>query len=236
MKPAIWGAVFVSLCVAVIVGASSRNVVSRAAPPQLEAGQQTAVPAGTMPLGDKPGQWVPFSAKTTRVFNPGNVFTGTFYRSSDGSTRSETGLQTGEIDTIFIKNMAEKLSYFWQPRSGWESHPMELPWGKYIHPRPDGAFSDRLIVEQIDGMDLIAMPAQGPSGLVTYLAPQLNYFEAKILHACANPEATGCGFWMSDISIGEQPPELFRPPDGVQLVRRSEPGGIVRGSKALRPK
>jgi hypothetical protein len=218
-----------------MVGASSRDVLSRATLPQLEDGQQTAVPAGAIPLGETPGQWVPFSANTTRVFNPGNVFIGTFCRASDGSTRSETGPPTGEITTIAIKNMAEKLFYFWQPRSGWESRPMELPGGKYIHPVPDGTFSNRPIVEQIEGMDLIAMPPQ-PSGLVRYLAPQLNYFAVKTLERCTKPGATGCGFWMSNIHIGEQPPVLFRPPDGEQVVRRAEPGGIVRGSTAFRPK
>jgi hypothetical protein len=235
MKAAIWVGVFVSLCGAAIVGTSGRDVLNHIASAQPTGNQQIQGPAGTVPLGDAPGQWVPFSARTTRVFNPERVFIGTFYRASDGSTRSETGPPTGSVTSIAIKNMAEKLFYLWQPGRGWESHPMQLPWGKYIHPVPEGTFSDRPIAEQIEGVDLIAMPPQS-SGLVRYLAPQLNYFAVKILEPCTTPGATGCGFWLSDIRIGEQPTELFRPPPGAQVVRRSEPGGIVGGPSPVRPK
>ena len=57
-----------------------------------------------------------------------------------------------------------------------------------------------------------------PSGLVRYVAPHLNYFAVKFVEPCANPGATGCGFWMSDIQIGEQPEELFKPPFGDQVL------------------
>ena len=101
---------------------------------------------------DKPGQWVPFSAKTTTVFPTGNVFVGVFYRSADGSTRSETCPANGEVNSIAINNMAEKTHYRWAASGGWESHPMDLPMGKDIPPISDGTFSDRPIAEQLEGM------------------------------------------------------------------------------------
>ena len=99
------------------------------------------------------------------------------------------------------------------PGSAWEARPMELPGGKYVQPIPDDAFSDKPIVEQLEGMDIIAMPPQ-PSGVVRYLARQLNYFAVKIVEPCSNANASGCGFSLSNIQIGEQPPELFRPAAG----------------------
>jgi hypothetical protein len=232
MKLAVCGFVLVALCGAAIVRTTGREVLNSTAPAQDDGGRQE--PPRTIAAGEAPGQWVPFSGRITQVFDPGNVFVGTLYRASDGSTRSETGRSRGEITIISIKNMAEKLFYQWHVNTGWESHPMDLPGGKYIQPRPNGAFADRPIVDQIDGLGVIAMPPQS-SGVVQYLAPQLNYFAVRTVERCSTSQEMGCGFQLSEIRVGDQPPDLFKPPAAEQVEIRSEPGGVTRGSPA-RPK
>src|SRR5438067_2261311 len=76
----------------------------------------------------QPQNWVPFSAQIKRVYEKsGEVVVGRVYRSSDGSTRSETGPSLDAINTIGIKNISTRSFYMWQGNDTWTAQPMELP-------------------------------------------------------------------------------------------------------------
>jgi hypothetical protein len=188
-------------------------------------------PPGLRRLAKTPGHWVPFSATSKRVFDPDRVMVGTFHRAADGSTRAETGPSIGDVTAIAIKNMPEKTFYVWLPKNGWESHPMELPPGGYVQPPPDTEINEaaKRVVEQIQGLAVIKARTDA-RGITEFQAPRLNLFAVKTEIPCDNG-GTGCGLWYTDILIDEQPRELFRPPAGEPIVKRAEPGGIVRGHR-----
>lgn len=235
MKRAIWVLSLVSLVGAAVLGSSNPDLLSMRAARVPQLGKEIVKPPPhAILLGAKPGRWVPFRANIKRVFDPESVFVGRFYRASDGSTRSETGPSIAEINIVGIKNMSEGVFYLWLPTSGWESHPMELPHGKYFQPRLDSGVSAEAtrVDDQIEGIDLIKGPTDR-HGITEYQAPRLNYFALRTTIPCKTAQRTGCGKWYSEVHIDEQPPELFKPPVGVAVLKRSEPGGIVRRSTAF---
>ena len=73
-----------------------------------------------------PDRWVPFSAKLTMRTTTGETIAGRMYRSSDGSTRSETGPSPDRMTVIAIKNIPQVTLYFWQ-RGQWTQEPLQLP-------------------------------------------------------------------------------------------------------------
>lgn len=166
-------------------------------------------PAGVSRFGDSPGRWVPFSATTKRIWNPGRVVVGRMYRASDGSLRNETGPSLDRIDVIAINSVADRVLYLWRPDSGWESRPLGLLDGKYLQPSP-ATLQGITVDEWLDGLGVIELPGDS-SGVTKYQAPELNYFVVKMLMPCNDGSHAGCGLWLSDIRIGEQPPELFVP-------------------------
>src|SRR6478736_9953975 len=96
---------------------------SSAAPPTAPSVQHILI--------EQPSEWVPFSADLRRIQETdGTVFVGRQYRSSNGSTRNETGPVDGGINSIAINNVAQTTFYRWTPQEGWTSQPMTLPpWG-----------------------------------------------------------------------------------------------------------
>jgi hypothetical protein len=183
--------------------------------------------AGITPLSDVPGDWVPFRAVRTDVFNPEQVLVSRIYRSRDGSTRTESGASLDNVDTITIKNMTEKTFYKWVKDGGWTSHPMQLPGGRYVPPTttaPQGAED----AGEVEGLGVLKMRTDR-GGSTQYLSPQLSYYPVKATVPCKDASATGCGWWLSNIVVGEQPPELFRPPSGEAVVKSDRPAGIVSG-------
>jgi hypothetical protein len=184
-----------------------------------------------MRLGDTPGQWVPFSASMVRVFRQGQSAVGKLYRSADGSTRNETGPAPGRVDSIGISNVPDRLYYIWRPEGGWESRPLDLPGGRYLQP-PEGAPTGATPTsERLEGMVLIKMPTNH-QGITHYLVAELGYFPpVKSIMPCNDGQGSGCGLWLSDIEIGEQPADLFRPPTGEAAAIRHLPGPAWGESK-----
>lgn len=174
---------------------------------------------------EQPSTWVAFSADIRRVnAMTGAVSVGKFYRSSDGSTRSDTGSSLDRIDTIGIKNIRLVAFYLWSDKTGWSQQPMTIP--------PDGwgpgkiVFNERMtrVPERIDGLELIKHDAPP---YTVFRAPQLNMFELVKLLPCQFASPTPCGTWFANVQIGEQPPELFEVPASQPVVQNPQPGGIV---------
>lgn len=189
-------------------------------------------PASQRQYVEQPAAWVPFSADIRRVnAMTGAVSVGKFYRSSEGSTRSDTGPSLDRIDTIGIKNIRLVAFYLWSDKTGWRQQPMTIP--------PDGwapgkiVFNEHMtrVPERIDGLELIKHDAPP---YTVFRAPQLNMFELVKLLPCQFESPTPCGTWFANVQIGEQPPELFEVPASQPVVQNPQPGGIVL-RKAPRP-
>jgi hypothetical protein len=194
-------------------------------------GYLTQPPAGFQSqMVTGPTDWVSFSALSTHLGEGGQVRLGRFYQGADGSTRSESGSRREDVSIIGIKNIGEGVFYLWKRKTGWESHPMDMPpsgW-KPRSGRPIG-FSTIMFAD-IEGFDVIKDPIDR-YGTTTYYAPELNFFPVRIVTRCRVELASECGVRLSEITIGEQPSEYFKPPPGVPVLERSEPGGIVRLSR-----
>lgn len=172
----------------------------------------------------QPETWTPFSADIRRVnATNGEVHVGRFYRSADGSTRSDTGPSLDHINMIGIKNVAQAAFFTWNDKLGWTQQPMTQP--------PEGwrpgrvVFNERMtrVAEKVDGLDLIKHDAPP---YTVYRAPQLNMFDVVKLLPCQFESSSPCGTWLSNIRIGEQPPGLFTPPTSASVNQNPDPGGI----------
>lgn len=174
--------------------------------------------------------WVPFSADIKRVYEKsGEVTVGRVYRSSDGSTRSETGPSLNTVNTIAVKNIATRTFYLWQGNEWWTAHPMELPPDGW-HPFPR-ILSPMMAAmpNTIQGFSAIKTTTNSKSGARTiYEAADLNFLPLITTVPCDTTAVSECGIWHSNVRIAEQRPELFRPPAGAQIVRKTEPGGIIK--------
>jgi hypothetical protein len=176
-----------------------------------------------------PGEWVPFTAIETKVRNDGTVRIGKIYRSSDGSTRTEVGPSLDAVEVTAIKNIANKTLYLCcDPKTlVWESHPMELPptgWqplAKIVGP-------DALQPDRIEGFSVVKTVS---THATTYEALELNFWPIRTIIPCKAPQASACGNWLSDITIGEPPEDYFLPPAGVQIVAKAQPGGITKARR-----
>jgi hypothetical protein len=170
-----------------------------------------------------PDKWVPFSAKLTTRTTSGKTYAGRFYRSTDGSTRSETGPSPDQITVIAIKNIPQALFYLWQ-RGQWTQQPMQLPPSGW-NPQSFPVRAVTPVAEKVEGFDVV----QGDSANSTTLfAPQLNLFPIVLINKECPASPPECGERYSDIHIGEQPAELFLPPTDVALRVLEEPGGIIK--------
>jgi hypothetical protein len=102
---------------------------------------------------------------------------------------------------------------------------MDLPaWGWHpLRRKPVNVTTER--PTQIEGCEVIKLT--DPNDITMYQAPQLNLFSLRVA-MCKEGGPPDCGITMSEVSIGEPPFEYFKPPVGERVIRRSEPGGIVR--------
>ncbi|MGE0123564.1 MAG: hypothetical protein AB7U25_11550 [Vicinamibacterales bacterium] len=201
------------------------GVLQAAKPLRAPAGATIQPPGQTREYVQQPSEWVPFSAHIRRVnAADGFVSVGRFYRSSNGSTRSDTGPSLDQIDTIGIKNIDRVAFYLWSIKLGWSQQPMSLP--------PDGwtpgliVFNDAMtrVPERVEGFELIRHDAPP---FTVFRAPQLNMFDVMRLIPCQFNTALMCGTWFSNFVVGEQPAELFAPPEGQPIAYNPQPGGIV---------
>jgi hypothetical protein len=219
MKPALGVSVVVALF-GVSIGSAYALAYWRA-----ESGQVSA------DLVSGPETWVPFSARVRSVNENGQVRVGKFYRSSDGSLRNEMGPRVGEVTIITINSIKDHLSYAWRSQTGWESHPMEMPPGEYkprITRRPIALGT--VLPSHIEGFDILKERADR-NGITNYYAPDLNFHPVRIELRCRVPISEDCGISLSEIILGEQPGEYFRPIYGQPIVARNEPAGITRGAR-----
>jgi hypothetical protein len=224
LKTTAFASLAILMCGAAVVGVSDAGRPVRAA-----FSQEPAPPRGAVvPLGDTPGQWVPFSASLMRVLAPGKVAFGKLIRAADGSTRNDTGPAPAVGDTVGIKSVPGRTHQVWRSGGGWLSIPMmTLPGGKLIQPPTEPPLGAVAVEERVAGLRLVKMPTD-PNGVTMYLAPELDYDAVRITMPCNGGQGTGCGLFLSDIEIGEQPPELFDLGVGepVRVAREpGEPGG-----------
>jgi hypothetical protein len=167
-----------------------------------------------------PSSWVPFSAQSEKTTARDRII-GSFYRASDGSTRSESTLEGQSWRRITIMNVAT-VTYFEQDRAGrWCSHPMR------IHPKGHLPKKMRVtnptissVAEKPEGLTVYRMA--GPSKVIQFVAPQLNFFPLIL-----EEPLSGTRQRYYNIQIGEQHPELFLPPAGVDVASHSDLMGIV---------
>jgi hypothetical protein len=176
-----------------------------------------------------PDTWVPFSAKLTTHATSGKTFVGRFYRSSDGSTRSETGPSPDRMTVIAIKNIPQSLLYLWR-RGEWTQQPMQLPPSGW-KPQSFPVRATTPVAEKVEGFDVVQADSVNST---TLFAPALNLFPiVLILKECPAP-LPECGERYSDIRIGEQPAELFLPP--ADVAYRVATGDVPERVAVVRPR
>jgi hypothetical protein len=73
----------------------------------------------------QPAAWVAFEAKVTVQRGGAEPLVGKFYRSSDGSTRLETGPAEGDVRVVDIKNIPTKAGYVRKVDGTWISKPID---------------------------------------------------------------------------------------------------------------
>lgn len=214
-----WGALLVALA----VGTTAGGIYGLGSTgPTARTDRTPSQPGG---LVAQPSEWVPFSADIRQVGSAGTTAVGRFYRSSDGSTRSETGDSFDALDTVAIKNIKERAFYLHTVDGAWTVQPMDLPpWGWKPMPTRFGNGMTP-VPETVEGFSLIRSES-GP--VVLYRSPELNLFVLITAVPCETGRAVECGISHSNIVLGEQPEEHFQPPAGVRVMRVDKPGGIVR--------
>jgi len=166
-----------------------------------------------------PDSWVPFAAdvRTTDPVRP--TVLGRFYRSGDGSTRTDT---TVEGDTkVLINNVALNTCYRYFRATGWMSNPMALPPGGFtpFKYRRDSAELS-LHADKVEGFEVYRQ-VNATSREVSLLAPELNMFAIRVTRS------DGGTLEYLNIQSGEPAPGTFEPPPGAPIKHNSEPAGIV---------
>lgn len=175
------------------------------------------------------GAWIPFKAHRRVVDDTGQVTAGTFYRSSDGSTRIEGTTQDGKL-SIQIRDLPRSTIYNWTSEEGWFTYAFTLhPCGFIPMPcsfdRRSGTavttqYSDSkwrqlgfvpvpYAVEGLEGLRLL-LQGGGYEGSFVLAAPELDMFNV-IRHTCHRLTENCRSVRHSDIQIGEQDSELFQP-------------------------
>lgn len=222
--------------VVVLLGAPIVGLVAATASPPLFntlAASEASGIAQPREYVDTPSTWVPFVADLQLIHErDGSVFVGRSMRSSDGSTRNETGRASEPINSIAIKNIAQKMFYRWTAQQGWTSQLMDPPPGGW-EPIPV-QFNARMsrVNETVEGFQLIRFQ----SGRHTaFQAPALNMFVLVTLVTCQfDPNAT-CGTWHSNIRLVEPAPELFEPSTDTPVTPLPGYGGIYKYKHERKP-
>jgi hypothetical protein len=175
-----------------------------------------------------PNSWVAFTADITGTSVPGTAgVSGKYYRSSDGSQRTDT-YKPGEPGRriIDIKNVAQEKYYAWDTRQ-WTVQPMQLGPNGY---RPTRARTERLTRESEpwEGLEVYRFLLDGGSQVL--MAPALNFFRVVEI------KPSGRRIQYSNIVLTEPDPTLFEPPAGAQVTELSGPGGIIVKPNPRRPR
>jgi len=212
---------FLGLLIALTLGALANSTSTL---PGIARAEQQAPHGGTGPEIAAPIQWIPFAANMKSVVTTDGVqrvrVHGRYYRRSDGSTRNETGPESGPMKVIYIKNIATKRAYLFQ-RDRWQSNPMQLD---------DRGYQPRKRRVDMRGLEQHAEALSGflvykytdAGGVVAYQAPDLNFFALRTSYGDTTQE-------FYDIQLGEQTDDLFEPPRSVEVEEKTEFGGIIQG-------
>ena len=214
----------VGVCLIILPVAAASAI--RRSPPSI-AGQ-------TYEVVSQPANWIPFSADLVRVHaSSGRTYVGRFYRSADGSTRSETGRPGLPVDTIGIKNISERKLYLWsRGLDRWTAQPMLLPSEEW-RPTPRRKKSGIDIgLEPIAGFQVMRS-RKGVRDI--FEAPYLNLFPLVVIEPCTGSVGPACGIWHTNVVVGEQPSQYFRTPEGAYIEELDEPGGIISREPSSKP-
>lgn len=165
-----------------------------------------------------PDTWVPFSAVVQR-FEPGKTtdVVGRLYRASDGSRRLESGPPGRRQSVISINNFTKSENYLYGERlGGWVKFPFP-PAGENTRRPPKLAVDNEKLFlhpDKVEGYDVVRAvdPAQ-----VRLIAPALNG------ESLMRQQNDGTREVLSEITIGEQSPDLFEPPPGA-VVKEAPKG------------
>jgi hypothetical protein len=170
-----------------------------------------------------PSAWVPFVA-SVEVSHPGKAPThGRFYRAGDGSERLDTGPSLEDIRVIFIKNVAQRLTFSGNPRRNeWTQQPFvprrEPPVGFKLptwtmHPYKLAILKGQSgAVNASEGFSAYSVRTE--SGIVTLKVPELNFFDAVRQRPDGRYEI------YSDIELIQPDWRVFEPPVGAVLRSR----------------
>jgi hypothetical protein len=185
----------------------------------------------------QPDGWVPFSADVTITRpNTTQVVSGRYYRDRHGCARLETG-PGGVTAVIYIHNIPRVEYYWWNIESGeWTVGPMKLPsdgW-RPIQRRAAtvGLHRYPLFVEVRRGKQynlraesgLTAYQYVNPTATLSLQVPEMNFFDVLKQSVEGRREA------YSNVEFLELSEELFRPPEGVNVLTTTKIGGIVSES------
>jgi hypothetical protein len=157
--------------------------------------------AGLIP---SPAEWVAFSADA-ELRHGEQSKSGKFYRSSDGSTRLETG--PADRRELTIKN-SRQLKIYHCVAASCTVQP--------LGPARESGSPPKMRADQ-PGLTKLPEPVEGfeayqwESGTTSVVLPGLNFFAVR-LDAGAGTER----YW--HITVGEQPAELFVPPAGAVVT------------------
>lgn len=172
---------------------------------------------------EAPDNWVAFEASLS-VTHPENFQLGTvgrFYRSSNGSTRRESGPSLTDIRVIDIVNVADSAQYVFSQRTGWVRFPIAGDRSRPLKYRKNVAgwskAPGRLALKK--GQSGVLSAAEGfeaylvteTSGVTKLRVADLNLFEV----ATTRPD--GLHERYADIDLVEPAAELFRPPAGATV-------------------
>ena len=189
--------------------------------------EQTTPDGGVGSAIPAPTHWVPFTAHMRKSVAANGVqdvkVQGRYYRRSDGSTRSESGMVNGPIKVIDIKNIAQNRFYLFE-NERWQSYPMLLPAEGFrpLQRREDMKGLERHS-EAVSSFLVYKHTDRG--GVVSMKAPDLNFFALRTSFKETTQE-------FYDVQLGEQPDDLFEPPVGAEVEQRTEFRGIISRKSA----
>lgn len=155
----------------------------------------------------QPDSWVAFDADFVDT-QPGRSrdVSGRYYRSGDGSDRSENYSTRGDT-AIRIINVGARESYFYASASGkWFRQAVDIPPEGYRPPAPRRATMTGLkaLPQRLEDMEVYEY--RRPRGGISIQAPALNFFSLQ------KTEVTGQQVKFFNVKVRPQDPALFQAP------------------------
>ncbi len=171
------------------------------------------LPAARLAPPANTARWVAFDATFARTEPGVRKVVGFFHRDADGSTREDSNIDGPSRPAVFIMNVARRLDYTYE-NGVWSSYPLNLP--------PQGVRPDSVArnarqyapAKPIEGWTVVRFV--NPQGIVQFQAPTLNYFALRTERPNGGREV------FSNITIREQPADLFLPPPTAAVTTRND--------------